>query len=47
MRQPMADMGKRLVEILLDIIENGPYPARQVIFEQELVIRESCGALKV
>ena len=47
MRQPMAAMGKRLVEILLDIIENGPSPARQVIFEQELVIRESCGALKV
>ena len=47
MRQPMAAMGKRLVEILLDIIENGPHPARQVIFEQELVIRESCGALKV
>jgi DNA-binding LacI/PurR family transcriptional regulator len=47
MRQPMAAMGKQLVEILLDIIENGPHPARQVIFEQELVIRHSCGALKV
>jgi LacI family transcriptional regulator len=47
MRQPMAAMGKRLVEILLDIIENGPTPPRHVIFEQELVIRQSCGALRV
>lgn len=47
MRQPMAAMGKRLVEILLDIIENGPTPPRHVIFEPELVVRQSCGALRV
>ena len=46
MRQPMAAMGKRLVEILLDIIEYGPTPPRHIVFEEELVIRQSCGALK-
>jgi LacI family transcriptional regulator len=47
MRQPMAAMGKQLVDILLDIIENGPIPPRYVIFEEELVIRQSCGALSM
>lgn len=45
MRQPLAAMGQRLVHILLDIIENGPTPVRHVTFEEELVIRRSCGAL--
>ena len=39
MRQPMAVMGKRLVEILIDLIKNGTAPPRQVIFEEELVVR--------
>ena len=45
MRQPMAVMGRRLIEILLDLINSGTTPARQVIFEEELVVRQSCGAL--
>lgn len=44
MRQPLTVMGKRLVEILFDIMETGLDPPRQVIFEAELVIRKSCGA---
>jgi DNA-binding LacI/PurR family transcriptional regulator len=43
-RQPIYRMGIKLVETLLDIIENGPHPPRRVIFGTELVIRESCGA---
>jgi len=43
-RQPIRRLGIRLVETLLDIIELGPYPPRRVIFDTELVIRESCGA---
>ena len=46
-RQPMAAMGKQLVGMLLDIMERGAEPARHVVFEQELVIRQSCGALQV
>ena len=45
MRQPIAAMGQRLVHILLDIIANGATPVRHVTFEEELVIRRSCGAL--
>jgi LacI family transcriptional regulator len=45
MRQPMAVMGKRLVEILLDLINNETTPPRQIIFEEQLVIRQSCGTL--
>ena len=44
LRQPTADMGKQLVENLLDIIEFGADPPRHVIFQKELVIRQSCGA---
>jgi LacI family transcriptional regulator len=41
-RQPIRRLGIRLVETLLDIIENGPFPPRRIIFDTELVIRESC-----
>jgi LacI family transcriptional regulator len=43
-RQPVARIGREAVNVLLDVIENGPVPARRVIFDTELVIRESCGA---
>jgi len=43
--QPIAAIGKQLVGMLLDIIENGADPPRRVVFAQELVIRQSCGAL--
>lgn len=43
-RQPVARLGREAVNVLLDVIENGPTPQRRVIFDTELVIRESCGA---
>jgi len=43
-RQPVARMGREAVNVLLDIIENGLEPPRRVVFDLELVIRESCGA---
>jgi LacI family transcriptional regulator len=45
--QPMEAIGNYLVGMLLDIMENGANPPRRLIFPQELVIRESCGALRV
>jgi DNA-binding LacI/PurR family transcriptional regulator len=42
-RQPIRYLGIKLVEILLDILANGPTPPRRVIFGTQLVIRESCG----
>jgi LacI family transcriptional regulator len=45
MRQPIAAISKQLVSILLDMLETGTRLPRQVVFEQELVIRQSCGAL--
>lgn len=44
--QPMGAIGKRLVGMLLDIMENGAEPPRRLVFPQELVIRQSCGALR-
>jgi len=32
------------MEILMDIIEHGQEPPRQVILETELVVRQSCGS---
>jgi len=44
MRQPVRRMGVKLMETLLDIIENGSRPPRRIIFDTELVIRGSCGS---
>jgi LacI family transcriptional regulator len=43
-RQPIRRFGIKAVEILLDIIENGPEPPRHVVFSTELIVRASCGA---
>jgi LacI family transcriptional regulator len=43
-RQPIQRTGALAVEMLIDILENGPQPARQVILPTELVIRASCGS---
>jgi LacI family transcriptional regulator len=42
-RQPIRRLGAKAVETLLDIIAFGPQPARRIIFDTELIIRESCG----
>jgi LacI family transcriptional regulator len=43
-RQPILKFGITAVELLIDLIENGPKPPRKVLLETELVIRDSCGA---
>jgi len=43
-RQPVAEFGFKAVEVLIDLIENGIKPARQIIMDTTLIIRESCGA---
>ena len=40
-RQPSALIGQTAVEILLDQAENSEAPARQIVFQPELVVRES------
>jgi LacI family transcriptional regulator len=40
--QPIFPFGVRAVELLVDLIENGPTPPRQVIMETRLVVRGSC-----
>ena len=45
--QPMGAIGKHLVGMLLDIMEHGADPPRRLIFPQELVVRQSCGAMRV
>jgi len=44
MRQPVYQFGIQAIEILIDMIENGITPARHVIMDTELIIRDSCGA---
>lgn len=43
-RQPIAQMGMKAVEFLIDLIANGSTPHRSVILNTELIVRESCGA---
>jgi len=44
-RQPIRRFGVKAVDVLIDIIDNGSPPPRQVILGTELVIRESCGSI--
>jgi LacI family transcriptional regulator len=46
MRQSVSLFGSKAVEVLIDLIENGMQPPRHVIMDADLVIRESCGALR-
>ncbi len=41
-RQPVHAFGVKAVEMLLDVIKNGPLPARHVVMETKLIIRQSC-----
>ena len=43
-RQPVYEFGFKAVQTLLDLIENGIEPARRIIMETELIVRDSCGA---
>ena len=43
-KQPITRFGIKAVELLIDLIENGSKPARRIILDAELVIRDSCGA---
>jgi LacI family transcriptional regulator len=45
-RQPILKFGIKAVELLIDLIENGTKPARSMILDTELIIRDSCGARK-
>lgn len=42
--QPVYEFGVKAVETLIDLIENGIRPARRVIMDTELVVRDTCGA---
>lgn len=44
-QQPIYGLGEMSVEVLMDLIDHGIHPARQVILNTELIIRESCCAL--
>jgi LacI family transcriptional regulator len=46
-RQPIMKFGVRAVELLIDLIENGTTPPKQIIMDAELIIRDSCGAKKL
>ncbi len=43
-RQPVVQFGIKSVEMLIDLIEHGVKPARRLIMDTELVIRDTCGA---
>jgi LacI family transcriptional regulator len=45
-RQPIMEFGVKAVELLIDLVEYGCTPARQIILDTQLVIRDSCGARK-
>ncbi len=45
-RQPINQFGFNAVEVLIDLIDNGIDPPRRIIMDTELVIRQTCGALR-
>ncbi len=45
--QPAYTMGKTACEVLLErIASGGEFETKQIVFEPELIVRESCGAFK-
>ncbi len=42
-RQPIRRLGIKAVEVLLDLIKHPTMPPQKVVFNTELVIRDSCG----
>jgi len=42
MRQPIEEMAATAVKTLVDMIEKRPIPEKRIVFEPELVERESC-----
>jgi DNA-binding LacI/PurR family transcriptional regulator len=46
-RQPTSRMGALAVDTLIDIIQNPGAHKRHIVLPVELVIRESCGTLRV
>ena len=46
MRQPMELMGRQLIDILIGLIDDGTKAPQQVVYKEELVVRQSCGAFR-
>jgi LacI family transcriptional regulator len=44
--QPLADLGRRSVDVLLSLIEDEPQQ-RQLVLSAHLIIRNTCGAAKI
>lgn len=44
-RQPVVETGIKAVELLIDLIENGKHPPRNIILNSQLIVRSSCGSL--
>ncbi len=42
-RQPVVQIGRVAVNVLIDVIKNGPVPPNRIILDTQLVIRDSCG----
>ena len=46
-KQPITRFGMKAVDLLIDLIENGTKPARRIILDTELIIRDSCGSKRM
>ena len=46
-RQPISELGRQAVELLINLIEGTPPPAKQVILTAHLIVRGTCGAAKI
>jgi len=46
-RQPVLQMGRKAVDLLIDVIEKGTKSTQKAFLDTELVVRESCGAAKL
>jgi len=45
-RQPVLQTGTLAVETMIDLLRNGTEPPRHIVLSTELVIRETCGAVR-
>jgi len=42
--QPITHFGIKAVDLLIDIIEKGARPAKRLVLDTELIVRDTCGS---
>ena len=46
-RQPLAELGRKAVNLLISLIEGEPLPTKHMTLTAHLIVRNTCGATQI